>query len=67
MSRKRWPTVQEVIADAERGIIDETTILVRPSPEEREALRAAAEAALAERRAARQHQPPARTHARRPA
>jgi hypothetical protein len=50
MARQHWPTVEEVMADAERGLLDETTIRVRPSPEGREARRAAAEASLAARR-----------------
>ncbi|HLH24016.1 MAG TPA: hypothetical protein VK066_15945 [Chloroflexota bacterium] len=49
---RRWPTLREQLARQD-DVLDETTIHVRPSAEERAALRAEAEAFLAERRAAR--------------
>jgi hypothetical protein len=47
---RQWPTLREQL-DRQDDILDETTIRVRPSAEEREALRAEAEAFLAERAA----------------
>lgn len=57
MARKPWPTIPEVIADTERGILDDSSIRVQPSAEERAAVRAEAEAFLAERRVAHKQRP----------
>jgi hypothetical protein len=45
---RQWPTIEDLVANARRGIIDERHMLVRPSPAERERMRAEADAILAE-------------------
>ena len=66
MVERRWPTLAEALADIERDILDERMLRVRPTPEERELIRAEAEAVLAELEAARQPRPARRKQARLP-
>ena len=54
MAKRRWPTNPEAIVQTECGIIDDTIVTVRPTPEELEAMRIEVEAFLAARRAGRQ-------------
>ena len=67
MVERRWPTLAEALADIESDILDEKMLRVRPTPEERELIRAEAEAYLAERRAAQKPARARRTQTRRPA
>ena len=53
MRERRRPTLRDAMARTERGIIDDTVVTIRPSPEERAARRAEAEAFLAEQGARR--------------
>jgi hypothetical protein len=67
MVERRWPTLAEALADIECDILDERMLRVlRPTPEERELIRAEAEAFLAERRAAQKQGRTRRSQARRP-
>jgi hypothetical protein len=50
MPERRRLTLRERVARAASGIIDDTVVTVRPSPEERAARRAEAEELLAELR-----------------
>jgi hypothetical protein len=50
MAERRWPTLRELL-DREDDVLDDTITHVRPSPEERAARRAEADALLAELRA----------------
>jgi hypothetical protein len=56
MAERRWPTLSERLARPP-DVLDETSVLVRPSPEQMDALRAEAEAWLAEHDLARQGWP----------
>jgi hypothetical protein len=51
MAKKSRRTLAEGMVRTRRGIIDDTVVTVRPSPEELEAQRAEAEAFLAQQRA----------------
>ncbi len=66
MAKHNRRTLADGMARTRRGIIDDTIITVRPSPEELEALRTEAEAFLAKQRATpRPDVPPRRGAARR--
>ena len=40
MGTERWPSIDEIVERARKGIIDESYMAVRPDPEMREAIRA---------------------------
>ena len=60
MTEKRWPTVQEILDRTREGIIDETTALVRPAPEDLAAMRQELEQLRASRAAQPEAQRPKR-------
>ncbi len=60
MPERRWPTIHEANTQTQHGIIDDTIVTDRPTPEELAAMGAEAEAFLAARRASRRPDAPQR-------